>query len=323
MYELRKVLVLMPTDEEDRALLEDSGCNCRFVYCEEEEPTKEMMLDANAIIGNPPPQFLKDCRKLEWVQLNSAGVGGYIEEGVLPKNTVLTNATGAYGLAISEHMTGVALMLLKKLHLYRDNQQKQLWKDEGEVIAVEGSTTLVVGLGDIGGDFARRMKAMGSFIIGIKRVMGPKPDYLDRLCTLEELDDVLPLADIVALSLPETSKTNGLFGKERFDRMKKGAILINVGRGTVLNTQELCDALESGHLSGAGLDVTDPEPLPPEHRIWQIPGAFITPHVSGGYHLLQTRKRIIAFSARNLTALIQGRPFENIVDFNTGYKRSE
>jgi phosphoglycerate dehydrogenase-like enzyme len=171
---MRKVLVMIPVDAEDRANLERGISDCQFVYAKG-EPTAEEILSANVIIGTPPLSILKDCKNLELLQLNSSGVGGYIEEGVLPETTVLTNATGAYGLAISEYMVGVAFMMVKKLHLYRDNQAKHQWNDEGDVKAIEDCTTLTVGLGSIGGNFARRMKAMGSAVIGVRRVAGGEP----------------------------------------------------------------------------------------------------------------------------------------------------
>lgn len=109
---------------------------------------------------------------------------------------------------------------------------------------------------------------------------------------------------------------------DEFSKMKKGAFFLNVGRGTAVDTEALCDALESGHLAGAALDVTDPEPLPKEHRLWDAPGVLITPHVSGGFHLRATHDRIIAIAARNIRHFLQGEAFENLVDKTKGYRKN-
>ena len=319
----KTILVLLPTDEAQKQELKAAAPGARFIYSTYESVTEEQVKAAQIILGNPPYPMLQGAGSLEFLQLNSAGVGKYAEKGMLPPNAKLCCATGSYGLAISEYMLGVLLMLLKKLHRYRDNQRQHLWKDEGPVTSIAGATVLVVGLGDIGGAFARKIKALGAEVIGIKRTLSEKPSYLDGLYPLSELDALLPRADVVALSLPKTPQTRGLFQKERFSRMKPGSILLNVGRGACVDTDALCDAVESGHLRGAALDVVDPEPLPPEHRLWNIPDIILTPHVSGGYHLKATLDKIVALAAKNLKAFLNGEPLTSEVDFAAGYRKAE
>jgi phosphoglycerate dehydrogenase-like enzyme len=164
------------------------------------------------------------------------------------------------------------------------------------------------------------MKALGSYTIGIKRREGQKPDYLDELHTLDSLEELLPRADVVALSLPGTRETYRLFDSGKFSLMKEGSVILNVGRGTTICTEDLCDALEKGQIAGAGLDVTDPEPLPEDHRLWDAPGAVITPHVSGFFHLPETLRRIVRISIGNLERFKNGEPLQNMVDFKTGYR---
>ena len=180
---------------------------------------------------------------------------------------------------------------------------------------------LVLGMGDIGGEFGRRVKALGAHVIGVRRTDTRCPDYADEVHLTADLDRLLPLADVVAVTLPGTKETAGLLDRRRIGLMKPGAVVLNVGRGIVIDTEALCDALESGHLGGAGLDVTDPEPLPPDHRLWDIPNAVITPHISGFYHLPETLERIIQISASNLKAFAEGKPLRNIIDFSTGYRK--
>ena len=276
---------------------------------------------ANVLLGNVPPAMLSGSPALEWVQTGSAGVEDYIKPGVLAPDALLTNATGAYGLAIAEHMLGMLLMLLKKLELYRDAQRTGAWQSQGAVKAVYGSTVLVLGMGDIGGEFGRRCKALGAKVIGVRRSPRPCPDYADEVHLLADLDQLLPQADVVAVTLPGTEATRGLMDRVRLAKMKEGAVLLNVGRGFIVDTEALCDALESGRLAGAGLDVTDPEPLPAGHRLWNIPTAVVTPHVSGHYHLRETHQRIVNIFAENLRRFQAGEPLRNQVDFATGYRR--
>lgn len=315
------VTVLIPTQERHRRLLEASAPDFSFHYSSPETVTQEELDHTDILIGNPPQGMLHGSPRLQWLQCNSAGVEPFLQPGVLHSKTLLTNATGAYGLAISEHMLGMLLEIFKKLHLYRDAQHQHQWQSLGQVRSIEGSTVLVLGMGDIGGEFARRVKALGAHVIGVRRTDTRCPDYADEVHLTADLDQLLPLADVVAVSLPGTRETAGLLDRQRIALMKEGAVVLNVGRGSIIDTEALCDALESGHLGGAGLDVTDPEPLPVGHRLWDIPNAVITPHISGFYHLPETLERIVRISAANLKAYTEGLPLKNLVDFSTGYRK--
>ncbi|MHB8065066.1 MAG: D-2-hydroxyacid dehydrogenase [Ruminiclostridium sp.] len=315
----KNILVLIPLNVEQKRLLEEKAPMAGFTYSTFETVDLAQVQEANIIIGNPPIEMVKGCKKLEWLQLNSAGTGEYTKANVLPDGVVLTNASGAYGLAISEYMLGVLLELYKNLHLYRDNQMESNWEYQGAVKSIYNSTALIVGAGDIGSEFAKRVKSLGAYTIGIRRKDSEKPSYLDELHLMDKIQDLLPRADIVALSLPGTNITNKIINKETLKLMRQDAVLINVGRGTAIDTEALCDALENGQLLGAALDVTDPEPLPKEHRLWKIKNAVITPHVSGGYSLQETLERIIRISSDNLEAFIDGRRLLNVVDRIAGY----
>lgn len=311
-----KILVALPTDKKHRELLETACPSGEFVYAEGDYST-ENIKDAEVIIGNLPPDRFSECKKLRFVQLGMAGSDRYM--GKVPQGVLLANASGAYGLAISEHMLGNMLMLMKKLHLYRDNQLENAWRDEGSVTSVEGARVLVVGLGDIGGEFAKKCKALGAYTIGIRRSIHDKPEYVDELHTLDMLDALIGTADVVALALPQSNESKGLMNEARLREMKKGAILLNVGRGSAIDTDALVKALNEGHIM-AGVDVTDPEPLPAEHPLWKCKNCLVTPHISGFYHLKQTHDRIISIAARNLAALVNGGEIGNLVDGETGYR---
>lgn len=320
---MKKVLIAIPLDEEYEKLIRNAAPGYDFRILEPySHATQEDVKWAEIIIGNVNPEFIDASQKIEWIHTASAGVEPYIKPGVLADSTKLTNSTGAYGLAIAEHMLGMLLEIIKKLSGYRDLQAKEEWHTLGGVKSIHGSVVLVLGLGDIGGEFAQRCKALGAHVIGMRRTNHGKPDYIDEICLTEDLDKVLPRADVVAIALPGTKETNGMISRDRINSMKEGAVLLNVGRGNIVDTEALCDALESGKLMGAGLDVTEPEPLPKGHRLWKIPTAVITPHISGYYHLKHTHNRIVEIAAGNLKNFCEGKPLDNEVDFAAGYKKT-
>lgn len=319
----KKILVTLPLTERHKEILKQAAGEAELICTRDREEIEEHLKTADGVIGNVPPALLKQNRNLGWVQLSSAGTDGYTDEETLPLSTVLTNATGAYGIAISEHMVGMTLNLLKKFPQYMENQKQYLWKDEGEVRPIWGSRTLVIGMGDIGTEFARRMKAFGAYIVGIRRTLHKKPDWVDELYTMDALKEELGKADIAAVCLPGTESTKGLFGRDIFCCMKQGAVFLNVGRGNIVDSEALADALEEGRLYGAGIDVTDPEPLPASSRLWNCPNMIITPHVAGGFHLSITLDRIVEISARNMAAFLEDGTYVSLVDRKTGYKKTE
>ena len=144
---------------------------------------------------------------------------------------------------------------------------------------------------------------------------------MDEMYQMEELDSLLGRADIVACFLPGTSQTTHLLGRERLSKMKDGAILLNAGRGSLIPMEDLLEALNSGKLGGAALDVVEQEPLPKDSPLWDIPNLLITPHISGNYHMRQIREMIIEIAAENLKAVLSGGRIKNEVDFQTGYRK--
>ena len=304
----------METKPYQRVWLEEAAPGETFIY-KEGKAEREDVQNADIILGNVSPKLISTGDKLKWLQTNSAGVDGYIH-GCLPKETVLTNATGAYGLAISEYMVAVWLELLKKLHLYRDVQRTGKWCDLGQVRSAWNSTVLVLGLGDIGGEFAKRAKALGAKVIGVRRTGTDKSDFVDELIHTDKLDEYLPQADCVAITLPGTTATKGMFDAERMAKMKDGAVLVKLWFIEITS-----GGLRMALFMAAGVDVTDPEPLPADHPLWKMDNAVITPHISGGYHLQETHDRIVRIMAENLKRFLAGEPLRNVVDFSTGYRK--
>lgn len=315
------ILVVIPAQESHKKLLEAAAPDANFIYSTPKTVTPEQVRDADVIVGNVPAAMIAASPKLKLLQLNSAGTDAYIKPGVLAPQTVLTNATGAYGKAVAEHLFAMGLAIQKKLHLYRDDQNACVWGDEGTVSSISDATVLVVGLGDIGTHFARMAKALGAYTIGVKRRASAPIEGVDEIALTEDLDKLLPRADIVASFLPGTGATRGMYNAERFQLMKPTAIFLNGGRGGAVDTDALVAALENGTIFAAGLDVTDPEPLPADHPLWKVRNAVVTPHISGGFHLPETFERIVGIAARNLAHFTAGESFENEVDFTTGYRK--
>ena len=318
---MKKVLVLIPLTQEQKTRLEALGQNCSFRYTDGADADTADIQEANIIIGFPNPAKIAASENLEFLQLSSSGADAYVKPGVLRPGTVLASVTGAYGQAVGEHAFAMTWELLKKLHLYRDDQAREHWGDRGTVGTLRGATVVVVGLGDIGTEYARLVKAVGARVIGVKRRPSACPDFVDELCLTEELDRVLPEADVVCSVLPGTASTYHLFDTERFARMKPSAIFINCGRGTALDADALCDALDRGVIAAAGTDVTEIEPLPAGHPLWKQPNMVITPHISGGFHLPGTLERIIEICFANFAAYLRGGELQNLIDFQTGYKK--
>lgn len=308
---LNTVLVLLPLSQKQKKILQTILPNWQFIYSSPKEIDLSILPNITIIIGNIPISLLKNAINLKWLQLNSAGAEEYLKEGVLPSHVILTNASGAYGTAVSEHMLALTFALTKNLHYYRDFQNQCLWKDYGKAFAISKSHTLVIGLGDIGTAFAKKMAALGSTVFAIKRNLTNKPEFIEHLYSLSKLERLLPSMDIIALCLPSSAETNQIFTKKQFSLMKSSAIILNAGRGNAINTQDLCYALEKQIIAGAALDVITPEPLPAEHKLWKLPNVIITPHVAGGFHLDLILEEIFSIVIENLTNYKNGCVLKN------------
>ena len=204
--------------DKDKKVLEAAAPGAEFAYGKEDA----VLQGAEVIIGNVRPQRLAALTDLKWVQLNSAGADAYCKPGILDPRVQLTNCTGAYGQALSEHMLALTLSLQKKLYLYHRNQLEHRWKDEGEVTSLDGATVVVVGFGDIGRAYGRLCKLLGAHVIGIRRHRGAMPPEAEEMGTMEDLPRLLGRADVVASVLPGTPETTHLYNEQLFCAMKPG-----------------------------------------------------------------------------------------------------
>ncbi len=269
------------------------------------------------------PEFLRAARNLVWVQAQSAGVERYLAVKELSDThrIVLTNMRGIHGPAIADHVFAMLLALTRDLPVHLAGRAEGRWNREGSgvlrPIALTGRTLLVVGLGGIGGEIARRGHGFDMHVVGIRRGDDPAPDYVERVARPQELMALLPAADVVAIAVPLTAETTHMFDRAAFAAMKPGSFLVNIARGKVVDTDALLAALTSGKLAGACLDVTDPEPLPRDHPLWKLPNVVITPHVSSDAEV--TDERRWALFLENLRRFDAGEPLLNVVDKRAGY----
>lgn len=300
---MKKVLVCLPVNNKQKEYLESKGKDCVFIYKAKEEVTIESVQDIQIIMGNVSPEIVKQAPKLEWLQLNSAGYEKY--KGL---DCVVTSANGAYGLAVSEHMLALTLALIRHFDIYMKHQNNHIWKDAGNIISIEGSTVLILGMGDIGSQYAKKIKALGAHTIGFRKHNYEKPECFDQQHLLSELDTYLPQADIVAMVLPSSQETYHVMNEKRIQSMKSGAYLINVGRGDAIDTEALKNA---SHLGGIGLDVFEQEPLPEDSFLWDLEHVIITPHVAGNFYLDKTVDNIVKLAGENLEAWLNHKALKN------------
>ncbi len=269
------------------------------------------------------PEFIQKAKNLAWVQTMSAGVDRVLRNESLVANgrIVLTNHRGVHGPAIADHAMAMLLSLTRDLRFLAANQSRKEWnrgRSDLAPVALEGRTMLVVGLGGIGSEIARRGKAFGMTVWATRRTSGiPKPDYVDRIGLSPDLLSMLPEADVVVIAVPLTAETKGLFNRKAFAAMKRGAYLVNIARGGIVVTDELVAALRSGKLAGACLDVTDPEPLPAGSPLWEMRNVVITPHVASRAEVTEERRWELL--RENLRRFAAGEPLLNVVDKQAGY----
>ncbi|GHU79872.1 dehydrogenase [Clostridia bacterium] len=265
-----------------------------------------------------PPASFEEFPKLRWIHVPSAGIEAYLKsEEIASGRIILTNSRGVYGEPISSHILALFLSMQRQLHLLRDCQHERRWAPQMPLKEFLGSTVLILGMGDIGSTLAKKCHALGARVIGVNRSLWEKPDYVDEFYTVDKLDQVLPHADFIGLCLPGTPETVNILSRERLDRIKPGAYLVNIGRGGAIDQDALYDVLASGRLAGAGLDVTTPEPLPKDHPLWALPNCVITSHSSG--RSPGNKMRSFGIFEENVDRFIGGERLKNGIDLSRMY----
>lgn len=315
------IVNMLPLREEERDRFLQAAPAVRQVFtgdpAERDAPSwskhlpEDVLEEATVVIGNPPVDLIRRCPNLRWLQTWSAGFEEYAAPGVLPESAMISNATGAYGQAVGEHMFAMMWALMKRLPAYAVQQTHEQWLDAGRVLSPEGGTALVIGTGDIGRHFARLARGVGMRTLGVRRQAARSLPEIDEMHGFDDLPELLPRADVVAMVVPSTPQTRHLLDREALTALSPHAIIVNAGRGAAIDTGALAEALHGGRIWGAGLDVTDPEPLPKGHALWSEPRCLITPHIAGSNHLASVSDAIIAIALENERRYVSGEKLHN------------
>lgn len=281
----------------------------------------DALLEADAVVAwRIPEEAIQNARNLKWIHRGAAGVEDLVTPTLRDSGIILTNSSGVHATNMSEHVLACMLAFARRLPKLIDMQREREWNGKRVigVFELSGQTVALAGLGDIGQAVATRAKALGMNTIGIRRNPAlPRPDDVDMLMSSERLHEALESANHVVNSLPLTSSTRGMFDAAAFEAMRPGTYFYNVGRGGTVDQQALIAALERGRLAGAALDVTDPEPLPKDSPLWDMPNVIITAHTAG--KTPQMWSRVFKLVEVNLRRYNAGEPMINVVDLDAGY----
>jgi len=305
-------------EQEDAIRAAAPGWN--VVFAKPRELAAETIRQAEVICGwheSVWKALSQGTSALRWVQTGSAGVDNLPLGELERRGVVVTTASGVHPVPMAETAFAMLLSFTRKLHLSVRKQVERKWERFEPYGELRGRTMGIVGAGQIGAEVARLAQAFGMRTLGVRR-SGKKAAHFDKMVTFERLDEVLAASDVVVNILPATEETNRLFDAARFARMKDGAIFVNIGRGSSVDTDALVEALRSGRLGGAGLDVFDPEPLPEDHPLWGMDNVIMTPHIGGLTE--QYKQRLADIFVDNLRAyLATGSPGRNVVDYRVSY----
>lgn len=306
--------------EANLARLRQAHPDLEFRYCIEQETYLANVPDAEIIFSKQfPPGTLDIAQQLRWIQAGTAGINHLLAAGIAERDIILTNARGAHGTPIAEQTLALMFAFANRLPtlIRAQDAHKQVAKQViAEKFELAGQTLLVIGLGDIGGTLAEKAKLLGMRVLGVRRTTEPFTG-LDAQYRPEQLLDALPQADHVALCLPLTDATTAIVGEAELRAMKPTAHIYNVGRGASIEPNALLRALQEGWIAGAGLDCTDPEPLPADSPMWDLPNVILAQHTSGSSPY--NAERITQIFLENLGRYRRGEALQNVVDVALGY----
>jgi phosphoglycerate dehydrogenase-like enzyme len=300
---------------------QSASSNVRVVNATPETLAKELA-DADAYIGEIKAAQVRSARNLKWVQTMSAGVERVLHlsggNDLRDSNIILTNNQIVQGPEIADHAMAMLLTLARGLPKYIGDRQTETWQGRPyNGIELNTKTAVVIGVGGIGNQIAIRAWAHGMKVIGVDPEDIPYSPFITKVVKPDQLDEVLPQADVVFISAPHTEKSHKMVGARQFELMKPNSYFIAVSRGGIYDMPGLVKALDSKRLAGAGVDVTDPEPLPKGHALWKFDNAIITPHVAGRSDL--DRARMLGTIKENIRRFGEGKPLLNVVDKQKGY----
>lgn len=305
---MKKVFVNVKFNDEQKKRLESVSKEYQFVYDKNAD-----IFDSNIIVGNYPANELKNFNNLELLLLTAVGYDAFIKKGVLNDSTILCNAVDVHSREVAEHTLALILEMIKNLHLYKNNQAKHEWHDEGIVKSIDGLKVAIIGFGSIGRCLAKLLKDLGMYVIGVKRTMIEKPDYLDELYTNADMDKAISNVDVVVSVLPGTQENYHLFTMDTFKKMKPDTILINCGRGNLYDSEVLYEVLDKKIIKAAAADVFEIEPLPKDSKLYDLDNFVVTPHIAGFFHLDSAKEEFLDLICDNLTRYANGEDLKYVV----------
>lgn len=292
---------------------------------------------ADAFFGKLTPPLLARAQRLRWVQSPTASLEHYLFPELVEHSCMLSNMRGLFSDVVADHVMCFVLCFARKLHIYLRQQQAGQWSPVGDQTYVANfvqapgtvlpmdrahqhlsdCTLGVIGVGQIGAEILRRASAFGMKLMGVDPKTRSVPGVLDPIWPLDRLPDLLHEADFVVIAAPHTPETSKLFRRPLIQSMKRSAVLINVGRGAIVDLTDLSAALTAGEIAGAALDVCDPEPLPADHPLWRMPNVIITPHVAAASpHIAERHLQTLL---QNIRLFVQGQPPATLVDKRLWY----
>jgi phosphoglycerate dehydrogenase-like enzyme len=284
--------------------------------------------DADGFIGDITPDEVRAGKNIKWVQVMSAGVEKILfpasgDSALRDSSITLTNNKIVQGPEIADHALAMLLMVSRGLYKFYTNDKQEIWDASNyKGIELNGKTALVIGVGGVGSQIALRANAFGMTVIGVDPEDKPflpfiKRIVIKRIVKPDQLDEVIPLADVVFISVPDTPKSHKMMGARQFELMKRNSYFIAVSRGGIYEMGGLVKALDEKKLAGAGVDVTDPEPLPKGHALWKFDNVVVTPHIAGRSD--NDAGRMVGTIKENLQRFVDGKPLINVVDKQKGY----
>ena len=312
-------LFLRPEQQEQLNALALSAGLTPLWYADDATPQACELQDCEVLIGNFPPELLTQLPALKWMQTAYAGVDKLCAAKWANEDALLTNCSGAFGVAIAEYMLTGLMMLFRLMPAYAANQRDKLWQRVGQCRSVWGSTITVVGMGDIGSRFAHIAKAMGATIRGVRRTAGDIPADFDEVYPSDQLAQAVTDVDAVVMALPGTPATRHMVNEEIIAHMDERTIIVNCGRGSTLDEAALAQALLERRIAGAVLDVAEAEPLPSLSPLWHMENVIITPHISGRNEDTVNGESIYRIITENLDRYGKGQPLTHVVDRRIGY----
>lgn len=330
----RRTLILSPAIDDARLRqLRASTCDrLTIINCDDVAQAREVIRDADGFFGKLTPDLLANARQLRWVQSPTASLEHYLFPELIAHPCVLTNMRGLFSDVIADHVFGLVLCFARNLHTYIRRQLKTEWAPVGGEAERSGfnqgpaaiseidrrhqhladCTLGVIGAGEIGREVLRRGAAFGMTLRAVDPICRSVPGVLDQVWPTDRLHDLLAESDYVVIAAPHTPETAKLFRMSRFESMKRSAVLINIGRGAIVDLADLTAALQSGLIAGAGLDVFETEPLPAEHPLWRMENVILTPHVAGASPRIAERH--LATLLENARRFVADEPLLNVVD---------